>query len=80
MRVLPVRLAKCGLALNQAKTQLLRFGKQVAWQATKSGHKLPTLDFLGFTHSWGRSRTGKVRLKHKASKKRLRRVLVDLKQ
>ncbi|HEY9699964.1 MAG TPA: group II intron reverse transcriptase/maturase [Trichocoleus sp.] len=80
MRVLPLRLAKFGLALNQTKTQLLRFGKQAAWQAIKSGHKLPTLDFLGFTHYWGRSRTGKVRLKRKTSKKRLRRALVDLKQ
>ena len=30
MRVLPLRLAKFGLTLNQAKTQLLGFGKQAA--------------------------------------------------
>lgn len=80
MRVLPRRLAKFGLMLNQAKTQLLRYGKQAAWQAIESGDKLPTFDFLGFTHYWGRSRTGKARLKRKTSKKRLRRALVDLKQ
>lgn len=80
MRVLPLRLAKFGLTLNQTKTRLLRFGKQAAWQAIKSGDKLPTFDFLGFTHYWGRSRTGKVRLKRKTSKKRLRRALVALKQ
>jgi retron-type reverse transcriptase len=50
MRVLPLRLAKFGLTLNPAKTQLLRFGKQAAWQASKSGNKLPTFAFLGFTH------------------------------
>ncbi len=80
MRVLPLRLAKDGLTLNQTKTQLLRFGKQAAWQAIKRGEKLPTRDFLGFTHYGGRSRTGTVRLKRKTSKKRLRRALVDLKQ
>jgi hypothetical protein len=80
MRVLPLRLAKFGLTLNQAKTQLLRFGKQAAWQAIESGEKLPTFDFLGFTHYWGRSRTRKARLKRKTSKRRLRRALVDLKQ
>lgn len=80
MRVLPLRLAKFGLTLNRAKTQLLRFGKQAAWQLSRSSDQLPTFDFLGFTHYWGRSRTGKVRLKRKTSKKRLRRALVDLKQ
>jgi hypothetical protein len=80
MRVLPLRLAKFGLTLNPVKTQLLRFGKQAAWQASKSGNKLPTFAFLGFTHYWERSRTGKVRLKRKTSKQRLRRALVDLKQ
>jgi hypothetical protein len=77
MRVLPLRLAKFGLTLNQTKTQPLRFGKQAAWQSAKSGNKLLTLDFLDFTHYWGRSRTGKVRLKRKTLKTRLRRALVD---
>ena len=36
--------------------------------------------FLGFTHYWGRSRTGKVRMKRQASKKRLRRALGVIKQ
>jgi len=31
--------------------------------------RLPTFDFLGFTHYWGRSRTGKARLKRKTTKK-----------
>jgi RNA-directed DNA polymerase len=78
MHVLPKRLEKFGLRLNLNKTQLLRFGKQPAWQAIGRRHRLPTMDFLGFTHYWGPSRTGKVRLKRKTSKKRLRRALVDL--
>ena len=39
-----------------------------------------TFDYLGFTHYWGRSRAGKVRLKRKTSKKRLRRALVEINQ
>ena len=46
----------------------------------EDGARLPTFDFLGFTHYWGRSRTGKVRLKRKTSKKRLRRALVEINQ
>lgn len=80
MRVLPKRLAKFGLRLNQQKTQLLAFGKRRAWQAFKEGEHLPSLDFLGFTHYWGRSRNGKARLKRKTSKKRFRRALVSTNQ
>jgi RNA-directed DNA polymerase len=64
--------------LNTPKTPRLAFGKQGAWQGLRTGHRLPTGDFLGFTHSWGRSRHGLVRVKRKTSKKRLRRALRDL--
>ncbi len=80
MRVLPKRLEKFGLRLNQAKTQLLPFGKRQAWQSFKARERLPTFDFLGLTHYWGRSRSGKARLKRKTSKKRFRRALVSLNQ
>src|SRR4029453_9345152 len=80
LRVLPLRLGKFGLRLNTPKTHLLAFGKQGAWQRLRTGHRLPTVDFLGFTHYWGRSRNGLVRVKRKTSKKRLRRALRDLTQ
>ncbi len=80
MRVLPKRLEKFGLRLNEAKTQLLPFGKRQAWQAFKDRERLPTFDFLGFTHYWGRSRTGKARLKRKTTKKRFRRALASINQ
>jgi len=80
MRVLPKRLEKFGLRLNQAKTQLLPFGKRQAWQSFKARERLPTFDFLGLTHYWGRSRSGKARLKRKTSKKRFRRALVSINQ
>jgi RNA-directed DNA polymerase len=78
MRVLPLRLAKFGLRLNAQKTQLVPFGKRAAGRALKAGLHPPTLDFLGFTHDWGRSRRGLARLKRKTSKKRLRRALVAI--
>ena len=80
MQVLPKRLEKFGLRLNQSKTQLLAFGKRQAWQGFKNGKRLPTLDFLGLTHYWGKSQNGKVRLKRKTSKKRYRRALVTVNQ
>lgn len=75
LRVLPLRLAKYGWRLNTQKTLLLACGKRHAWQAFREKKRLPTFDFLGFTHYWGRSRTGKARLKRKTSKKRVRRAL-----
>ncbi len=77
-RVLPLRLGKFGLRLNAQKTRLLAFGKQQAWRAFREGTRMPTFDYLGFTHYWGRSRSGKVRLKRKTSKKRLRRAVTDI--
>ena len=78
MRVLPKRLGKLGVCLNHEKTHLLAFGTQQAWQVFREGTPLLTFDYLGFTHSWGRSRTGKARLKRKTSKKRVRRALVEI--
>lgn len=80
MRVLPKRLEKFGLRLNEEKTQLLPCGKRQAGLALKYGRKFPSFDFLGFTHYWGKSRNGKARLKRKTSKKRFRRALVTLNQ
>jgi group II intron reverse transcriptase/maturase len=78
MRVLPLRLGKFGLLLNTHKTRLLGCGKRHARQACWHGKRPPSFDFLGFTHYWGRTRTGKVRLKRTTSKKRLRRALVEI--
>ena len=80
MRVLPKRLGKFGLRLNARKTHLLAFGKRQAWRLLPVGQRPATVDYLGFTHYWGWSRRGKVRLKRKTSKQRLRRALVDLNQ
>lgn len=78
MRVLPRRLEKYGLRLNENKTHLMACGKRHACICLQTGQRSPTFDFLGLTHYWGRSRKGYVRLKRKTSKKRLRRALVEL--
>jgi group II intron reverse transcriptase/maturase len=80
LRVLPLRRGKFGWRLNTQKTHLVAFGKRLAWQVLRGGGRMPTVDCLGFTHDWGRSRSGKARLKRNASKKRLRRALVELNQ
>ncbi len=80
MRVLPKRLGKFGLRLNRSKSHLLAFGKRQARWMLQSKQRPATFDYLGFTHYWGRSRAGKVRLKRKTSKKRLRRALVEINQ
>jgi RNA-directed DNA polymerase len=80
MRVLPLRLGKYGLRLNPQKTRLLAFGKHQAWHALRRGQRSPTVEYLGFTHYWGQSRNGRVRVKRKTSKKRFRRALADLQQ
>jgi RNA-directed DNA polymerase len=66
------------LRLNTEKTRVLACEKRQAWRAFRDGTRLPTCDDLGCTHDWGRSRTGKARLKRKTSKKRLRRALVEI--
>jgi group II intron reverse transcriptase/maturase len=80
MRALPKRLGKFGLRLPPHQTHLIAFGKRQAWRRLPGGQPPATVDSLGFTHYWGRSRTGKVRLQRKTSKQRLRRALVEINQ
>ena len=78
MRVLPLRLSKFGLRLNPTKTHLVACGKRQAWRALKAKQRMPTFDFLGFTHFWGKSQQGRGPLKRKTAKGRLRRVLAAI--
>lgn len=67
MEVLPKRLAKFGLKLNEQKTQVKGFTKPREPSGTRPG----TFDFLGFTHYWGRSRKGNWVVKRKTQQERL---------
>ncbi|QTF91786.1 hypothetical protein [Halomonas sp. BM-2019] len=68
LEVLPKRFARYGLTLHPTKTRLVRF-------RPLPGQRAETFDFLGFTHYWGKSRQGKLIVKRKTAKGRLRRGL-----
>ncbi len=72
--VLGKRLGKYGLSLHPTKTRLVPFGRPTGRDETKPG----TFEFLGFTHSWGRSRRGKWVVRRKTSRDRLRRGLTRI--
>jgi group II intron reverse transcriptase/maturase len=74
LRVLPKRFAKFGLTLHQQKTRLVEFGRKALANAERTGRKLGTFDFLGFTHKCARSRRGKFTVHVQSMKKRLKRA------
>jgi group II intron reverse transcriptase/maturase len=74
--VLPQRFGRYGLTLHPEKTRLVDFRRP---HADGSGPRPGNFDFLGFTHYWGRGRTGtRWYAKRKTSKKRFSRGLKAL--
>jgi RNA-directed DNA polymerase len=70
MDVLPKRLARYGLTLHPTKTRLVKF------RPPGPGRSDPgTFDFLGFTHLWALSRTGRWAIKRKTARGRFNRAL-----
>jgi len=58
---LRVRLGQFGLALNEAKTRILEFGRYAIERRARRGQRRPeTFDFLGFTHICGRRRENRT--------------------
>ena len=75
-RVLFKRFEKYGLSLHPEKTQLVAFGQPGKPGPEGQDASAPgTFDFLGFTHYWGKSRTGNWIIKRKTAAKRQRRTL-----
>ena len=78
LEVLPKRFGQYGPTLHSDKTRLVPFRrpplrtdrKSPPWEA-----KPGTLDLLGFTHFWGRSRTGNWVVKRRTARIRLSRAL-----
>lgn len=68
MKVLPKRLEKYSLTLHPEKTKMVELGE-------RSGSKIRTFDFLGFTHYLSKSRKGYPILKRKTSSKKLSMAL-----
>lgn len=75
------RLAAHGLELHPEKTRLIEFGRYAESNRRDRGQGPPeTFDFLGFTHICGRSREGKFQVKRRTMGKRMRAVLLRIKQ
>ncbi|MBI4318354.1 MAG: RNA-directed DNA polymerase [Chloroflexi bacterium] len=78
MEVLPKRFAKYGLTLHPEKTRLVDFRKPNGPPAPlggAAGAKPGTFNLLGFTHYWGKSRSGTWVVKRKTAKDRLARAI-----
>jgi hypothetical protein len=78
MAVLPKRFAKYGLTLHPEKTRLVEFRRPDLRSPPPGGGptgRPGTFDLLGFTHFWGKSRTGKWLVRRSTAKDRFRRAL-----
>lgn len=74
------RFAKFNLELHPEKTRLFRFGRFASQQREERGQGKPeTFDFLGFTHSCGKTRQGKFIILRVPMKKRMRARLKSIK-
>jgi group II intron reverse transcriptase/maturase len=79
--VLPKRLSKYGISMNEAKSQKLVSGKYHAEKLHKQGKKIESYNFLGFTCYWGRSRYGTTwRLKYTSRRDRFTEKLKNLRK
>ncbi|MBN2547296.1 MAG: group II intron reverse transcriptase/maturase [Spirochaetes bacterium] len=73
MKVLPKRLEKYGLKLNLEKTKVVKFRIPL-----NKDDDIGTINFLGFTHYWGKSRRGNNVIMKKTEKKRFARALKEI--
>src|SRR5204863_749425 len=76
LEVLGKRLARFGLTLHPDKTRFIDFRPER--DEVHPDCKAPPFDFLGFTHTWGKSRRGKNVVRQTTAKSRLARALVAL--
>jgi len=77
-RVIAKRFARFGLKINAEKTRMVRFPRPPRGGASGPG-KPETFDFLGFTHYWGKARSGAQVVKKQTAGGRFRRALQALK-
>jgi RNA-directed DNA polymerase len=76
--MLPTRLVKFGLELSKEKSRLIEFGQIAYMRNKRTGGKLSTFNFLGFTHYLTHDRKAGLRLGRKTIGKRMRRTLTAL--
>lgn len=77
LEVLPKRFGKYGLAIHPEKTRLVPFRPPASSDGGGSGTgtSVGTLDLLGFTHFWSRSRQGNWVVKRRTAASRLQRAI-----
>ncbi|MCA1846701.1 MAG: group II intron reverse transcriptase/maturase [Actinobacteria bacterium] len=75
------RFAKFGLELHSDKTRLIPFGRNADqdWRSGR-GPKPETFNFLGFTHSSGKTRRGKFIVLRQTMRRRVQSKLRDVKE
>jgi len=77
MEVIPKRFGKYGLTVHPTKTKLVPFRPPFSTNkgGRGSGNRPGTLDFLGFTHYWGKSLKGYWVIKLKTARDRFSRAV-----
>jgi RNA-directed DNA polymerase len=80
LAVLPKRFGKYGLTLHPDKTRLISFLRPDRVADSDDKDRPGSLELLGFTHFWGRSRQGGWVVKQWTAKDRFRRALHRLRE
>jgi RNA-directed DNA polymerase len=78
LEVLGKRLGRFGLTLHPDKTRFIDFRPDQRRGGVHPDCKGPPFDFLGFTHTWRKSRQGKNVVRQTTAKSRLARALVAI--
>ena len=77
---LRTRFAKFGLKLHEEKTRLIEFGRHASERRKRRGEGRPeTFDFLGFTHTCGKTRKNRFKIHRHSIAKRMRSTLQAIK-
>jgi RNA-directed DNA polymerase len=74
-RVLEVLPKRFGVTLHPETTRLVDFRSPARTGGTSGSQRARSFDLLGFTHYWGRSRTGRWVVQRKTAKARFSRAL-----
>jgi RNA-directed DNA polymerase len=75
------RLARFGLELHSEKTRLIEFGRYAEQNRRKRGEGKPdTFNFLGITHSCGKTRKGKFMVLRQTMRRRWQAKLKEIKE
>lgn len=78
--VLPRRLAKYGLTINESKSGIIRAGHNYSKYLVRQKRRAQVFRFLGFDIYWGRTEYGSYRPRFKSQGLKLRAILARLQE